>query len=313
MGLNHPSQAVIRQSVMLQFNPIANPNDVNNYHLTNISACDIGVLNMNLQCATPTPTPTPPVGTLPGGGICVIPLNNFTQGPCPYGYTSDTTGFYCCQIGCTIPPDDEFCVQERNDCEANNGSWKGCCRGCFSPIVIDVAGNGFNLTDGNNGVMLDLTGEGAKDKVSWTAADSDDAWLVLDRNNNGTVDNALELFGNFTAQDPSIPVKDRNGFYALAEYDKSANGGNGDGRINRLDAIYNKLRLWQDRNHNGISEPDELKTLQDLDVRAIFLDFKVSKRKDEHGNRFVYRARVRDKRDADVGKWAWDVFLVRPK
>lgn len=294
--------------------------DLNNetYGRGSPSACDNEVIKCQIYqigpCPTPTPTPTPPpVGTLPSGGVCPLPMENFSQVPCPYGYTSDTTGYYCCRVGCPIREDDPLCVEQRETCEASDGIWKGCCNGCFSPIVLDIEGNGFNLTDGNNGVMLDLTGEGTKDKVSWTSADSDDAWLVLDRNNNGTVDNALELFGNFTAQDPAIPVKDRNGFYALAEYDKAANGGNGDGRINRQDTIYNQLRLWQDKNHNGISEPAELKTLQDLDVRAIFLDFKISKKKDEHGNRFVYRARVRDKRDADVGKWAWDVFLVRPK
>ncbi|NJM52648.1 MAG: hypothetical protein HC846_04165 [Blastocatellia bacterium] len=46
-------------------------------------------------------------------------------------------------------------------------------------------------------------------------------------------------------------------------------------------------------------------------MRAIFLDYKESKRRDRHGNHFKYRARVRDSRDADVGKWAWDVYLQR--
>ena len=237
----------------------------------------------------------------------------FNGTACPTGFARDaTTGYYCCYTtaGCNIPPDDELCVEMRNQCQ---GTWKGCCRGCFSPVVIDVAGNGFNLTDGAGGVDLDLLGDGTKDRTAWTAPGSDDAWLVLDRNHNGMIDNALEMFGNFTEQPEAIPVADRNGFLALAVFDQPQNGGNGDGRINRQDRIYNDLRLWQDVNHNGISEPGELHTLDSLDVRAIELDFKVSRRTDENGNQFRYRAKVRDSRNADVGKWAWDVFPVKPR
>ncbi len=181
----------------------------------------------------------------------------------------------------------------RLECEASGGIWKGC-RGCFSPIVIDVQGNGFNLTDGNNGVEFDLTGEGTKDKVAWTAAGSDDALLALDRNNNGMIDNALELFGNFSDQPASIPVKDRNGFLALAEFDKPNNGGNPDGFIDRKDAVFSNLRLWIDTNHNGQWEQGELRALPEFDVVAISLDYKESKRTDEFGNRFRYRAKVWD-------------------
>jgi hypothetical protein len=65
--------------------------------------------------------------------------------------------------------------------------------------------------------------------------------------------------------------------------------------------------LWQDRNHNGISEPEELLTLASLNVVALELDFKESKRVDEYGNEFKYRAKIRD--GGSAGRWAWDVFL----
>jgi hypothetical protein len=189
-------------------------------------------------------------------------------------------------------------------CNADHALWYGYpeCYCEYTPIIIDTAGDGIKLSDAAHGVHFDLNGDGTPELIGWTEPNSDDAWLALDVNGNGTIDSRKELFGNSSAF--------QNGFAALADYDTPGKGGNGDGVIDSRDTIFSSLRLWQDTNHNGFSEPSELHTLTDVGIDSLSLDYKESKRTDEYGNQFRYRAKVDDAKHKHVGRWAWDVLLV---
>lgn len=176
------------------------------------------------------------------------------------------------------------------------------------PVLIDTSGSGFHLTSADQGVAFDLNADGTPEQISWTEAQSNNAFLVLDRNHNGRIDNGQELFGNFTQQPASaIP----NGFLALGGYDKPENGGNNDGVIDSRDAIYPSLRLWRDLDHDGIASAHELSPLADLHVYSIALQYRESRRKDQYGNEFRYRAKINEGFNSASGRWAYDVFLVK--
>jgi hypothetical protein len=176
-----------------------------------------------------------------------------------------------------------------------------------TPIIIDLGNEGFHLTSAANGVTFDFNGNGQPIKLSWTDPKYRNAWLVLDRNGNGKIDSSLEMFGNLAAQPPS---KTPNGYLALAEFDKPENGGNNNGYIDAGDAVYPKLLLWVDANHDGVSQPEELFTLASQGIAAIDLKYTESKYTDEFGNGFKYKGILVDANGFHNDHRTYDVFLV---
>ena len=289
-GAAGTKSAVPVTGVCLEANPVIDDPTINCTNTTTHYR-----LQEDASCPPPAPTPTP--------GDCNGPADYAT-----YPSTGCKTGFVNNGGYCTR----NTAFRLRCDAYGDGYDEETCsCFGCAScggsPVVIDVQGNGFSLTDATGGVRFDLNSDGTAEKLSWTAPNSDDAWLALDRNGNGLIDNGQELFGDSTPQ----PASDTpNGFSALAEYDKPENGGNSNGVIDAGDLVFSSLRLWQDSNHSGISEQQELRTLPSLGIVRIHLDYKESKKTDANGNRFRYRAKIDDAKGVKANRWAWDVFLV---
>jgi hypothetical protein len=160
-------------------------------------------------------------------------------------------------------------------------------------------------------VSFDIRATNSPIQLAWTAAGSGNAFLAFDRNHNGRIDNGKELFGNVTEQPASEAP---NGFLALAEFDKAENGGNSDGIIDKRDAVFSKLLLWIDENHDGISQPNELHSLPELGVFSLGLQYRNDRHfVDQYGNWFHYQAAVNPDRHDGIskdGRLAFDVFFV---
>jgi hypothetical protein len=240
-----------------------------------------GYWNFDIGGCFPDPQPEP----------CVDCMDN---DDCCYGDV--------CHSGVCGPPE-LFCPP----CPPDTVCYEGLCS-YATPILIDVDGDGFKMTNTAGGVDFDFTGDGQRQRLPWTAVGSDDAWLVMDRNHNGLIDSGREMFGNVSPQ-PKVPDKEKNGFISLAEYDKSKLGGNEDGIISNRDYFFRSLRLWTDANHNGVSEAMELRSLDQAGVDVLELEYRLSSRSDGHGNLFRYRAKVKNANGAQLGRWAWDVIF----
>ena len=102
----------------------------------------------------------------------------------------------------------------------HNSAGTGGGGGGSSPIVLDLNRNGItSISMAASIALFDYDGDGIKENTAWT--ENTDALLVNDVNNDGLINNASELFGNYTKNsDDSIgtdtPIytgKSNNNYY----------------------------------------------------------------------------------------------------
>ena len=205
------------------------------------------------------------------------------------------------------------------ECESRPGEWiwleeEELCSS-DSPILIATGkGNSYTLTSAEQGVLFDIDGDGTAERVGWTAAETDVSFLAIDRDGDGFITSGRELFGNHTMLGAT------NGFDALRLMSLETNGGVTRAHVSSEDPLFEKLLLWTDRNHNGVSEPDELRPAASV-LSDIGLGYEKHNRRDGSGNEFRFRgfAHVRTEpgrnavksptEDRERQKHIYDVFF----
>ncbi len=143
------------------------------------------------------------------------------------------------------------------------------------PLTLDLDGDGIETIPADGTVLFDHDADGTKSAIGWIHPD--DGMVVMDRNNNGMIDNGLELFGDNTIKSDGSTAKD--GFDALSDLDS-----NSDGLVDSRDVDFSKLRIWRDLNSDGISQSNELFTLNQLGVESISTDGVQANTNVGHGN-----------------------------
>jgi len=172
--------------------------------------------------------------------------------------------------------------------------------GCWSPILINLDSGGYRLTGVDDPVTFDIGANGSPLLLSWTARDASVAFLALDRNHNGRIDDGSELFGNHTPLAGGTPAHE--GFEALAQYDA-----NRDSVIDHSDPIWSDLLLWTDRNHDGVSQESELAPLSTSELRSLGCERHFTGRRDEYGNVFRWEARLTQ--DSRESRPYYDIYF----
>lgn len=132
--------------------------------------------------------------------------------------------------------------------------------GNVTPVVLDLGGNGLDLkeADADPHVLFDVDGDGVLERTGWIGAD--DAFLALDRNNDGLITTGDDI--SFTG-DLEGAVTDLQG---LVAFDTNNNG-----LIDAGDAGFGDFLVWQDANGDGVSTASELSSLVEAGIESIDL------------------------------------------
>jgi uncharacterized membrane protein YGL010W len=135
------------------------------------------------------------------------------------------------------------------------------------PVVLDLDGNGVDIVQlGASTASFDMDGEGGRERTAWIGPGN--GFLAIDlkadgeAGPDGVIDQAKEIV--FTQWSPGA-ASDMAALRAMFDT-------NHDATLDFGDARWSEFRIWQDANGDGVSQPGEVKTLDDLGISSIGLE-----------------------------------------
>jgi len=177
----------------------------------------------------------------------------------------------------------------------------------YSPLVLSFRPSGLmtTLDQRDAQVRFDLNADGTAEWTGWLSG-KEGAFLALDKNHNGFIDDGTELFGQASLKQSNKELS--SGYEALAFYDSSK-----DGKIDKDDEVFGQLLVWNDHNVDGKSQTEELRSLSKAGITEIGLRYhKVSPyNQNNQGNAFLFESRFKGPSTcSQEGCKAYDVFFL---
>ncbi|EKD36112.1 MAG: outer membrane adhesin like protein, partial [uncultured bacterium] len=163
----------------------------------------------------------------------------------------------------------------------------------YSPVVLDLDGDGVELQGLAAGVGFDWNLDGEAEGTGW--AGKDDGFLVYDYDHDRVVRYAGELA--LKEYDPGAAT-DLEGLRAFDT--------NRDGTFDTRDAEWNSFGVWQDKNSDGLTDEGEFAGLAELAISS--LDLQSDENFREQDGNIVYGTTTYWKTDGTAGVLA-DVGL----
>jgi len=168
----------------------------------------------------------------------------------------------------------------------------------FYPVVLDLDGDGIELiSQQDSHAYFDVKGDGSGNRYNMGWVGADDAMLVIDKNNDDLINQADELSFSMWTTNPNDT--DMDGLKAV--FDTNHNG-----LLDAGDARFMDMRIWQDKNGDGVSDAGELQTLTQANIASLNLN--AAKTNWSRGGNLINGFSTYTRTNGTLG-WAGDVGL----
>ncbi|MGB7371160.1 calcium-binding protein [Erythrobacter sp.] len=172
--------------------------------------------------------------------------------------------------------------------------------GMLSAVVLDLDNDGLETRRyRKTRAAFDMDGNGTLDNTGWTT--SNDGFLVIDRNQNGRIDDAREM--SFLDAEGHL----RTGQDGLLALDSNA-----DGVVSADDELFADLKIWVDSNRNGTTDLGEMQSLAERGIESIALAFAPLNERKRFGRNLTLATTVFTRSDGSTGTAGDIAFGFRP-